>query len=188
MTRIRVLGLLAVVLAFPVFADAPGVYAITGGTVHPVNGPEIANGVVIIRDGLIEAVGANVPIPADASTIDVKGNHIYPGLIDAQTSLGFPSAAPPRRGRGGAAARTGQTPPPQLPETSPAYIAAREIKLSDDRRSRFAQHSPSSPVSPSRRSESSARCGRDCRWARYTDRHRCSRCFSSDRSRSPWTR
>ena len=132
MTRIRVLGLLAVVLAFPVFADAPGVYAITGGTVHPVNGPEIANGVVIIRDGLIEAVGANVPIPADASTIDVKGSHIYPGLIDAQTSLGFPSAAPPRRGRGGAAARPAQTPPPPLPETSPAYIAAREIKLSDD--------------------------------------------------------
>jgi hypothetical protein len=53
-------------------------------------------------------------------------------LIDAQTSLGFPSAAPPRRGRGGGAAARPQTPQPTLPETSPAYIAAREVKLSDD--------------------------------------------------------
>jgi len=121
----------AVLVALPVLADAPGVYAITGGTVHPVSGPEIANGVVIIRDGLIEAVGANVPIPADATTIDVKGGHVYPGLIDAQTSLGFPSAAPPRR-RGAAAARQPQTPPTPLPETSASFVAMREIKLADD--------------------------------------------------------
>src|SRR2546428_13348188 len=50
---------LAVLFALSAFADAPGVYALTGGTVHPVNAPEIANGIVIIRDGLIEAVGAN---------------------------------------------------------------------------------------------------------------------------------
>jgi imidazolonepropionase-like amidohydrolase len=123
---------LAALFALPIFADAPGVYAITGGTVHPVSAPEIANGVVIIRDGLIEAVGANVPIPADAATIDVKGEHVYPGLIDAQTSLGFPSAPPPRRGRGAPAARQQQPPPPTLPETSPAFVAMREIKLSDD--------------------------------------------------------
>ncbi|HEY8132315.1 MAG TPA: amidohydrolase family protein, partial [Thermoanaerobaculia bacterium] len=123
--------LVAVLIAFPVFADAPGVYAITGGTVHPVSGPEIANGVVIIRDGLIEAVGANVPIPADATTVDVKGGHVYPGLIDAQTSLGFPSAVPPRRGRA-APARPPQPPPTPLPETSASFIAMREIKLTDD--------------------------------------------------------
>ncbi len=113
------------------YAEAPGVYAITGGTVHPGNGPEIANGVVIIRDGLIEAAGANLPIPPDATTIEAKGAHVYPGLIDAQTSLGFPSAAPARR-RGAAAARAPQQPPPQLPETSPAFMAMREVKLSDD--------------------------------------------------------
>jgi imidazolonepropionase-like amidohydrolase len=131
MSRGSCVFLLFFLLAVPAFADAPGVYAITGGTVHPVSGPDIANGVVIIRDGLIEAVGANLAIPPDATTIDVKGSHVYPGLIDAQTSLGFPSAAPPRRGRvpGG---RPAQPPPPALPETSPAYIGAREIKLTDD--------------------------------------------------------
>ena len=102
----RYVALLVLLTASAAFADAPGVYAITGGTVHPVSGPDIPNGVVVIREGLIEAVGANVAIPADATTIDVAGAHVYPGLIDAQTSLGF--AAPPRRtgggGGGGAAA------------------------------------------------------------------------------------
>jgi imidazolonepropionase-like amidohydrolase len=111
------------------FADAPGVYAISGGTVHPVSGPEIANGVVIIRDGLIESVGASVAIPADATVIDVKGGHIYPGLIDAQTSLGFPSATVTRR-RGPAA--PGARAPEPLPETGPSFLAFREAKLSDD--------------------------------------------------------
>src|SRR5688572_1297100 len=113
-------------------ADAPGVYAITGGTVHPVSGPAIANGTVVIREGLIEAVGANVTIPPDATTIDVAGAHVYPGLIDAQTSLGF--AAPARRtgggpggGGGGAAARTEQTPDP-----TPDALAIRNAKISDD--------------------------------------------------------
>ena len=51
-------------LAASAFADAPGVYAITGGTIHPVSGPEITNGAVIIRDGLIESVGSAQAIPA----------------------------------------------------------------------------------------------------------------------------
>src|SRR5438874_497236 len=125
----RFLWLAIALCAAPLFADSPGVYAITGGTVHPVSGPEIPNGVVIIRDGVIEAAGANLAIPADAATIDAKGLHVYPGLIDAQTSLGFPSATPTPRRRGGA-----RTPPPAtaLPETSPAFVAMREIKLSDD--------------------------------------------------------
>src|SRR5258708_10393870 len=120
-----------VVLPQTLHADAPGVYALTGGTVHPVSGPDIPNGIVIIRDGLIEAVGAGVSIPPDAATIDVKGMHLYPGLIDAQTPLGFPSPAPSARGRrgAGAGARPQQ---PTLPETSAAYLAARNVNLSDD--------------------------------------------------------
>src|SRR5204862_2163528 len=87
-------------IAAPLLADVPGVYAITGGTVHPASGAAIPNGVVIIRDGLIEAVGANVAVPADATVVDVKGGHVYPGLIDAETSLGFTTPTPTRRGRG----------------------------------------------------------------------------------------
>jgi imidazolonepropionase-like amidohydrolase len=123
--------LLLFLAAMPCFADAPGVYAIMGGTIHPVTGPEIKNGAVIIRDGLIETVGEAAAIPLDATIIDVKGGHIYPGLIDAQTSLGFPSASTTRRRGGGGAG--GRTPPAEaLPETGPSFLAFREAKLSDD--------------------------------------------------------
>lgn len=120
---------LFILIAPAALADAPGVYAITGGTVHPVSGPAIPNGIVIVREGLIEAVGANVAIPPDATTIDVQGAHVYPGLIDAQTSLGF--AAPARRtgggGGGGQAQRTEQAPDP-----TPDTMAIRNVKISDD--------------------------------------------------------
>jgi imidazolonepropionase-like amidohydrolase len=123
--------ILLLLVSVPLFADSPGVYAITGGTIHPASGPEIANGAVIIRDGLIESVGYAVVIPLDATVIDVKGAHIYPGLIDAMTSLGFPSAsAPRRRGGGGGGARTPPAEP--LPETGPSFLAFREAKISDD--------------------------------------------------------
>src|SRR5258708_8097158 len=122
-----------VVLPQTLHADAPGVYALTGGTVHPVSGPAIPNGVVVIPDALIESVGAGISIPPDAATIDVKGMHVYPGLIDAQTSLGFRWPVPSSRGRrgGGGRARP-QAQQPALPETSAAYLAARNVNLSDD--------------------------------------------------------
>lgn len=132
MPRRRTALLLVLLLTTPLYADAPGVYAITGGTLHPASGPDVPNGVVIIRDGLIEAAGANLPLPADASIVDAAGGHVYPGLIDAQTSLGFATAAPrPRRGGGGGG---GMAPPPAqpLPETSPAFEALQNVKLSDD--------------------------------------------------------
>ncbi|HEX3067284.1 MAG TPA: amidohydrolase family protein [Thermoanaerobaculia bacterium] len=118
-------------VSLPCFADSPGVYAIMGGTIHPVSGPAIDNGAVIIRDGLIESVGSAVAIPLDATIVDVKGGHIYPGLIDAMTSLGFPSASAPRRRGGGGGG--GRTPPADaLPETGPSFLAFREAKLTDD--------------------------------------------------------
>lgn len=129
MTRSRcVAALLVAMAALAVHADAPGVYAITGGTVHPVSGADIPDGTVVIRNGLIEAVGASLAIPPDASVIDAKGQHVYPGLIDAQTSIGFPSARPVVRRRGGQQPRAEEA----LPETSPAYEAVRNVKLSDD--------------------------------------------------------
>jgi imidazolonepropionase-like amidohydrolase len=109
----RIAAVLLLLAAPALLADAPGVYAITGGTVHPVSGPAIPAGVVVIRGGLIESVGANAAIPADASVIEVKGSHVYPGLIDAQTSMGF------------AAAKDGAEP-------APDSLALRNVKLSDD--------------------------------------------------------
>ena len=114
------------------YADAPGVYALTGATVHPVSGPAVANGVVVIRNGLIEAAGANAAIPPDATVIDVAGMHVYPGLIDAQTSLGF-AAAPARRGPGGGGGGGGAAARAERPaEPTPDALAVRNANISDD--------------------------------------------------------
>ena len=79
----------------------PDVYAITNARIVPVGGPVIARGTIVIRDGLIAAVGANVAVPADARQIDGAGLSVYPGLIDAVSSLGMPSPRPPAAVQGG---------------------------------------------------------------------------------------
>lgn len=63
--------------------------AISGGTIYPVSGPAIEHGTVLIRDGRIAAVGANVAIPADAQRIDATGKIVTPGLVNAATELGI---------------------------------------------------------------------------------------------------
>ena len=61
--------------------------AITGGTVLPVSGPPITNGTVLLRDGRIVAVGADVAIPSDAQRIDASGKIVTPGIVNAATEL-----------------------------------------------------------------------------------------------------
>jgi imidazolonepropionase-like amidohydrolase len=63
--------------------------AITGGKVYPVSGPVIENGTVLMRDGKIVAVGANVAIPSDAQRIDATGKVVTPGIVNAATQLGL---------------------------------------------------------------------------------------------------
>jgi imidazolonepropionase-like amidohydrolase len=62
--------------------------ALTGAKVFPVSQPPIENATVIIAGGKITAVGANLPIPANAERIDARGRWITPGLIDPVTVLG----------------------------------------------------------------------------------------------------
>src|SRR5436190_18418889 len=62
--------------------------AITGGKVYPVSGPPIENGTVIITNGRITAVGANVPIPAGVRRIDATGKIVTPGFVNSSTQLG----------------------------------------------------------------------------------------------------
>lgn len=64
-------------------------YAIVNGAVHPVSGPPIEKGTVLIRDGRIDAVGADLAVPAGATVIDATGAHVWPGLIDAGGVMGL---------------------------------------------------------------------------------------------------
>jgi imidazolonepropionase-like amidohydrolase len=65
--------------------------ATTGGTVHPVSGPPIPDGVVLLRGDRILEVGsaARVQVPPDARRVDASGRHVYPGMIDPVTALGL---------------------------------------------------------------------------------------------------
>jgi imidazolonepropionase-like amidohydrolase len=82
-------------------------YAITNARIVTVSGPVIERGTVVIRRGLIAAVGSQLSAPADARVIDGTGLTVYPGLIDANTTLGIPQPSPTtveRRGAGTASA------------------------------------------------------------------------------------
>ena len=66
-----------------------GTYVIRGARIVPVVGAEIASGTIVIKDGKIEAVGSNVSAPAGANMIDGTGLTVYPGMMDAGTSIGL---------------------------------------------------------------------------------------------------
>lgn len=81
-------------------ADAQS-YAITNAKIVTVSGTTIEKGTIVIRNGLIDAVGANVTAPADAQVFDATGLTVYPGFIDALTNLGLPATARPAGPGGG---------------------------------------------------------------------------------------
>ncbi len=63
--------------------------ALIGGTIHPVGGPDILNGSVLFENGKITGIGTNVVLPANVEKIDVAGKHVYPGLINANSTVGL---------------------------------------------------------------------------------------------------
>jgi len=72
----------------PGFRPLPlGVHALVGGRIVVKPGEVLTNGVIVIRDGFIKAVGANIPVPADARVWDMHGMTIYAGFIDPYLAL-----------------------------------------------------------------------------------------------------
>lgn len=66
-----------------------GPVALVGGTAYTITEGTIENCTIILRDGKIEAIGANLSVPGDVRVIDCKGLRVYPGLIDGGTRLGL---------------------------------------------------------------------------------------------------
>ena len=61
-----------------------------GATIHTVTKGTITNGTIVFDRGRITAIGgADVSIPNGAKVVDVTGKHIYPGLIDAYSTVGI---------------------------------------------------------------------------------------------------
>lgn len=70
-------------------SEPPHPIALIGATLHPVTGPTIPEGTLVLHRGKIVALGTEVEIPEDAERIDLAGRHIYPGLFDPHSNLGL---------------------------------------------------------------------------------------------------
>lgn len=159
MKRRLLLIVLGLCLAAPwCAADEPPVFAIRGARIVPVSGPPIENGTVLIRDGLIVAVGANVDIPKAAAVIDGKGLTVYPGLIDALSTVGLPETAAAATqvtvGRG-----TPSPAPTPTPAPAVAAAPARQSQGPEDRPQTTTWVNAADEISPSDRRIETARNG-----------------------------
>ncbi len=88
---IRLAVVVAATIAHSVaWAEPSHPIAITHGTIVTGQGRTIEDGTVLIEDGRIVAVGADVVAPLYYEVIDATGQFVYPGFIDAHSYLGIP--------------------------------------------------------------------------------------------------
>jgi imidazolonepropionase-like amidohydrolase len=77
----------------PGFRPKPvGVHALVGGRVVLRPGQVLDSGTIVIRDGLIKAVGKDVTVPGEARVWDMKGTTIYAGFIEPYLMVGSTNA------------------------------------------------------------------------------------------------
>ena len=138
MPKVRPLVVTLVALSFISIVHAQrrsGVdtYAITNARIVTVSGATIDRGTVVVRDGLIDAVGANVNAPPDARVIDGTGLTIYPGLIDSYTNLALsePPPAPSPGGGGGGFFAAQPRPSPGGPNSTQPAGLQPEVMVED---------------------------------------------------------
>ncbi len=135
-------------------AELPHVYALVNARVVTAPGKVIEKGTVVVRGGVIAAVGAAgaVAVPADAQVVDLQGQTVSPGLIDPYVTVSRLSGVRPaaaddasagRRGAG-AAAIPQATPAPEpsgnaLPSTKlhPEKSVLSDLKVSSEAREAF---------------------------------------------------
>lgn len=70
-------------------STSPSVVAVVGGHVVPVSSPPVPGGTVLVVDGRITAVGADVEVPAGARVVDATGRWVLPGFVEAHGHVGL---------------------------------------------------------------------------------------------------
>lgn len=100
-----------------------GVHALTGARIVVAPGEVIESGTVVIRDGVIDAVGTNLEPPADARVWELEGLTVYPGLIEPYAVRRWPGEA--EEGEDGSAGGAGID--SGAGDPSPVVHAEREI-------------------------------------------------------------
>ncbi|MHB1167780.1 MAG: amidohydrolase family protein [Longimicrobiales bacterium] len=107
--------------------NTPGVHAFTNTRIVVAPGRVLERATLVVRNGLVEAVGANVDVPADARVWDMSGRTLYPGFIDAHADLAL-----------GLAPEDDQRDPGPVhwnPQVRAYFSAAGDFRDSEDRRS-----------------------------------------------------
>jgi hypothetical protein len=132
--------------------QAPFAIAIKDAHVVTVSGADLPKATLILRDGLIQDVGADINIPPDASVIDGTGLTVYPGFIDGLSTWGIPGAVPVPAGR--AAGGAGQTPvtpanpPAQSPSPQQAPVQQPRVAGPEDRPQTYSFERAADLVTP----------------------------------------
>ncbi len=107
----------------------PRVHALVGADIVVSPQKRISDGVIVLRDGLIEYVGDQPNIPADARVWDLKGKTLYPAFIDAYSHYGMPEGLKPSK-RGGPPSNPVATPSQAGPSYwNPLVTPERDIAL-----------------------------------------------------------
>lgn len=110
-------------------------YALTQATVVTEPGKMIEGATVIIKDGLILAIGKNVKIPIDAQVVKADSMYIYAGFIEGLSHTGIPKAEPQQGGRGGGPqspqVRDPGSPPNDLAGITPEKKLGESLKAKD---------------------------------------------------------
>lgn len=97
-------------------------YAFTNGTVVVDYKTTIANATLLIKEGKVVQVGTGLAIPKGYTVIDLKGNFVYPSIIDPYTSYGLPT----EKNKSGIRSRNS---PPQIQsKTEGAFNSNEAIK------------------------------------------------------------
>jgi hypothetical protein len=92
--------------------------AFTNARLHTFEGDAIASGTLVVRDGRIHALGADVAVPAGAVVVDCKGGSIMPGLVSAFSRAGLEDRAEPREEPRDGRRRRGGPPVDMAPQRS----------------------------------------------------------------------
>jgi imidazolonepropionase-like amidohydrolase len=139
------LSTLAIALFFacPGRTEEPDVFAIKNARIIPVSSAPIEKGTVVIRGGIIDAVGVDAAIPADAWVIEGRNLVIYPGLIDAGSDIGLPGQPTPQTsvsgGRGAALAAAAAARPAEPASSLNAYVRAADNLTAGGKRAEDAR-------------------------------------------------
>src|SRR5262245_45189417 len=128
----------ALVFGLAARADAPRSYAVKGARIVTVSGAPIASGTIVMRNGLIESVGADTQPPPDAVVIDGAGLTIYPGLIDMGNPAGTDILANLQQAQPGARNTDDAEREKRAIILRPQILAAEHVKLDAPELSRLA--------------------------------------------------